>query len=156
MKGDMGKMDEARRQLRLWIEQAQPGSHVVSVASLSEAVGGLSTAATVVVREAIEQGWMISTRGPAGGYWRTDKAMVKSLDEALAALADQFGRHTAKHSGRPGRDCPALTGIDTGGPSPIETPLQSLSPSRRQHARRAPAGPAHRLHRWHPEQTYAR
>ena len=87
----MGKMDEARRQLRLWIEQAQPGSHVASVASLSEAVGGLSTAATVgVLREAIEQGWIISTRGPAGGYWRTDKAMVKSLDEALAALADQL------------------------------------------------------------------
>ena len=51
----------------------------------------LSTAATVgVLREAIEQGWIISTRGPAGGYWRTDKAMVKSLDEALAALADQL------------------------------------------------------------------
>jgi hypothetical protein len=61
-------MDEARRQLRLWIEQAQPGSHIASVASLSEAVGGLSTAATVVVhREAIEQGWIISTRGAS---WR--------------------------------------------------------------------------------------
>jgi len=29
-------------------------------------------------------------------------------------------------------------------------------PSRRRHARQAPAGPTHRLHRWHPEQTYAR
>jgi hypothetical protein len=40
--------------------------------------------------------------------------------------------------------------------SPIETPPRSLSPSRRRHARRAPAGPTHRLHQWHPEQTYAR
>jgi hypothetical protein len=89
---DMGSMNEARRQLRQWIEQAQPGDHVASVAGLSAAAGGLSTAATVgVLREAIDDGWIISTRGPEGGYWRTEKAVTSgSLIDALAALANQL------------------------------------------------------------------
>jgi DNA-binding IscR family transcriptional regulator len=88
----MGRMDEARRQLRERIEQARPGEHVASVASLSEAAGGLSTAATVgVLQEAIADGWITSTRGPAGGYWRTEKPLPSgSLVEALAALADHL------------------------------------------------------------------
>ncbi len=88
----MGRMDEARRQLRQWIEQARPGEHVASVAGLSEAVGGLATGATVgVLREAVQDGWITSTRGPAGGYWRTAKPIPNgSLVEALAALADQL------------------------------------------------------------------
>jgi hypothetical protein len=88
---DMGSMNEARRQLRQWIEQSRPGDHVASVAGLSAAAGGLSTAATVgVLREAIDDGWIISTRGPEGGYWRTEKVMAGSLIDALAALANQL------------------------------------------------------------------
>jgi DNA-binding IscR family transcriptional regulator len=85
-------MNEARRQLRRRIEVAHPRDHVASVASLSAAAGGLSTAATVrVLREAIEDGWIVSTRGPDGGYWRTEKPTKNgSLTEALAALADQL------------------------------------------------------------------
>lgn len=88
----MGRTDEARRTLREWIEQAQPGAHVASVASLSEAVGGLSTAATVgVLREAIKDGWITSTRGPAGGYWRSGQPLPNgSLVLALADLAAQL------------------------------------------------------------------
>lgn len=88
----MGSMNQARRQLRQWIEQARPRDHVASVAGLSAAAGGLSTAATVaVLREAINDGWIISTRGPEGGYWRTEKAMPNaSLADALTALANQL------------------------------------------------------------------
>lgn len=94
----MGKMNEARRQLRQWIEQARPGDHVASVAGLSASAGDLSTAATVgVLREAIKDGWIISTRGPEGGYWRTDKPVAgKSLSDALAVLADEL--HAALRS----------------------------------------------------------
>ena len=65
---------------------------MTSVAELSEAAGGLATAATVgVLREAIEDGWITSTRGPDGGYWRTGKVTAEqSLSDALAALASQL------------------------------------------------------------------
>jgi DNA-binding IscR family transcriptional regulator len=88
----MGSMNEARRELRHRIEQAQPGERVTSVAALSEAAGGLATASTVgVLQEAIEDGWITSTRGPKGGYWRTEKAVEKgSLTDALDALANQL------------------------------------------------------------------
>ena len=88
----MGSMNEARRQLRQRIEQANPGDHVASVADLSAAAGGLSTASTVgVLREAIDDGWILSTRGPQGGYWRTDKTVASSaLSDALTALASQL------------------------------------------------------------------
>lgn len=88
----MGKMDQAREQLHQLIEQARTGEHVASVASLSAAAGGLSTAATVgVLHEAIKDGYLESTRGPDGGYWRTAKPMPDgSLVEALSNLADQI------------------------------------------------------------------
>ncbi len=84
----MGTMDEARAQLRESITQARPGDHVASVADLSAAVGGLSTGATVtVLGEAMRDGWITSTRGPNGGYWRTDRPVLNgSLAAALAAL----------------------------------------------------------------------
>lgn len=88
----MGKMDQARKQLHQLIEQARPGDRVASVASLSAAAGGLSTAATVgVLHESIAAGYLQSTRGPDGGYWRTAKPMPDgSLVEALSNLADQM------------------------------------------------------------------
>jgi hypothetical protein len=92
VKTDMGSMNEARRQLSQWIEQARPGDRVASVADLSAAAGGLATASTVgVLQEAMDDGWIISTRGPKGGYWRTEKAAPNgSLTDALAALANQL------------------------------------------------------------------
>lgn len=85
-----GLMDQARKQLRLWIEGAAAEAHVASVASLSAAAGDLSTAATVaVLKEAIDDGWIFSTRGPDGGYWRTDKRTLPGLNEAL----DDLERH---------------------------------------------------------------
>lgn len=88
----MGQMDEARRQLKEWIAKAQPGDRVASVRALSVAAGGLSTAATVaVLREAIEDGWITSTRGPRGGYWRTEQSIATVLlGDALEQLSQQL------------------------------------------------------------------
>lgn len=86
-----GQTDVARKTLRKWIDQARPGDHVASVASLSAAAGGLSTSPTVgVLKEAITEGWIHSTRGQDGGYWRTDKQANVGLDEALDDLEQQF------------------------------------------------------------------
>lgn len=86
----LGLMDQARAQLREWIEGAKPGDHVASVASLSAAAEDLSTAATVaVLKEAIKDGWIVSTRGPDGGYWRTEKRMRVDLEELLGQLERQ-------------------------------------------------------------------
>ncbi len=85
-----GLMDQARSQLRSWIEGTKPGEHVASVASLSAAAGDLSTAATVaVLKEAIKDGWIFSTRGPDGGYWRTEKRVHVDLEEFLTQLERQ-------------------------------------------------------------------
>lgn len=97
------KMSLAREHLREWINAAEPGQRVASVNSLSAAVGesiaaangrsefdsddALSTGPTVaVLKEAIDDGWIVSTRGPSGGYWRTDKPSYGVLSEALDDL----------------------------------------------------------------------
>lgn len=88
-----GLMDQARTQLQEWIEAAEPEERVASVASLSAAAGDLSTAATVaVLKEAIDNGWIYSTRGPEGGYWRTTKKATPRLGETLDELEAQL-RH---------------------------------------------------------------
>lgn len=103
----VNKMDHAREQLREWIELAQPNERVASVSSLSEAVGKaiatadgrnevenedfLSTGPTVaVLNEAIDAGWLYSTRGPSGGYWRTDRQSYRTLDATLTDLEDKL------------------------------------------------------------------
>lgn len=86
-----GLMDQARAKLQGWIEATKPEERVASVASLSAAVGGLSTAATVtVLKEAIDDGWIFSTRGPEGGYWRTAKKATPGLAETLDELELQL------------------------------------------------------------------
>ena len=83
----MGLMNDAREELRRRIEAAAPGDRVASVRTLSAAMGGLSTASTVaVLQDAIDDGWIYSTRGPKGGYWRTNKKARVGLDEALDEL----------------------------------------------------------------------
>ena len=47
----------------------------------------LSSGPTVaVLHEAMADGWIVSTRGRTGGYWRTDKPSYKDLREALDDL----------------------------------------------------------------------
>lgn len=83
----MGLMNDARKKLRTRIEAAQPGDRVASVRTFSAAMGGLSTASTVaVLQDAIDDGWIFSTRGPNGGYWRTEKPVRIGLDEAVEEL----------------------------------------------------------------------
>ena len=91
-----GLMDQARSHLREWIESAKPGEHVASVASLSAAAGDLGTSATVkVLKEAIDDGWLYSTRGPDGGYWRTEKpahlGLASRIDELERQLQGALG-----------------------------------------------------------------
>lgn len=87
----MGLMNDAREELRRRIEAAAPGDRVASVRTLSEAMGGLSTASTVaVLQDAIDDGWIYSTRGPKGGYWRTSKKAQVGLEEAVNELIDSL------------------------------------------------------------------
>lgn len=80
----MGLMDDARRELKHMIAEAAPGDRVTSVRSLSASVGDLTTSPTVaVLHEAIRDGWIYSTRGPKGGYWRTDKQLGNGIAEAF-------------------------------------------------------------------------
>lgn len=87
----MGRMNDAREELRRRIEAAAPGDRIASVRTLSAASGGLSTASTVaVLQDAIDDGWIYSTRGPKGGYWRTDKKVTVGLNDALDELIDSL------------------------------------------------------------------
>lgn len=88
----MPSTETARHHLRQLIIEAKPGEWVTSVGALSEAADDLSTASTVgVLREAINDGWITSTRGPQGGYWRTEKPVLdRSFTEAVSDLAEQL------------------------------------------------------------------
>lgn len=92
----MGLMDDAREELKRRIEATQPDERVASVRNLSQAAGNLSTASTVaVLQEAIDEGWIYSTRGPNGGYWRTEKKVDVGLKEALVELISSLSAATA-------------------------------------------------------------
>ena len=67
----MNKTNRARQMLRSWITQTRPGGLVAHVSWLMEAAGVSAGTALRVLREAIDAGWIRSTRGPDGGYWRT-------------------------------------------------------------------------------------
>ena len=92
----MGLMNDARRELQRLIAEAVPGDRVTSVRSLSAAVGDLTTSPTVaVLQEAIRDGWIYSTRGPKGGYWRTDKQLgigIAEVPEEIAEALEEYER----------------------------------------------------------------
>lgn len=94
------RTETAERTVRELVAAAAPGAHVGSIASISAATGLSTGVATDVMKRFITQGLVTSTRGPRGGYWRTETPLpepqhelrdeVRAIARDLAQLTDRL------------------------------------------------------------------
>ncbi len=94
------RTETAERTVRGLVAAAAPGTRVGSIASISAATGLSRGAATDVMKRFITQGLIVSTRGPRGGYWRTEIPLpepqhelrdeVRGIARDLAQLTDRL------------------------------------------------------------------
>lgn len=91
----MTRMDDGEVLLRELVARTKERDRVGSVASICEATGLSTGAAIAVVHRLVDEGLVRSTRGPNGGYWRTDAPVAKNnvdLRSEAATVAAELRR----------------------------------------------------------------
>ncbi|SHQ50722.1 Rrf2 family transcriptional regulator [Mycobacteroides abscessus] len=76
----------AEQVVRELVAQTAAGDRVGSTATICEATGLSTGAAIEVMKRFITAGQVVSTRGPNGGYWRTETELPSQGDELRAEL----------------------------------------------------------------------
>lgn len=95
------RTETAELVVRELVAQTPTGDRVGSTASICEATGLSTGAAIEVMKRFITAGLVVSTRGPNGGYWRTDTEFPGPGDELrteLAAIARELAQLTTRVS----------------------------------------------------------
>lgn len=91
----MARMLDGEAVLRDLVAKTATGEWVGSVSSICAATDLSTGAGIAVMHKLIDEGLVRSTRGPKGGYWRTDKPMTTTSDDIhteLTAIAAELSR----------------------------------------------------------------
>lgn len=79
----MGTMADGEAVIRAKLATLSDGDHVGSVNSLG-AMTDLSTGAVIAIMQSLaDEGLVVSTRGPKGGYWRTAQPMPQPDSQTI-------------------------------------------------------------------------
>lgn len=95
----MSKIEVAERVVRELVANTAEGDRVGSVASICEATNLSIGAAIEVMQRFMALGLVVSTRGPHGGYWRTDIPLTQpgnDLAGELSVIAEDLARLAAR------------------------------------------------------------